>query len=56
MINIAGNINQVNTVFNHGRHSKNVLHMKGNRLHRSMGDVQNSQLTEPKKSKNEALA
>lgn len=57
MINIAGNINQVNTVFNHGRHSKTVLHMKGNRPHRSMGDVQNGQLTEqPKKSKNEALA
>lgn len=36
---------------NHGRHSKTVLHMKGNRPHRSMGDVQNSQLTEqPKKS------
>ena len=29
MINLAGNINQVNLVFNHGRHSKNVLQMIG---------------------------
>lgn len=41
MINLAGNINQVNLVFNHGRHSKNVLQMKGDRLHHSTGDVQN---------------